>query len=143
MNPNCKPGDRIRLLSMPDDPDPLPAGSLGTVQRVTDIQIAVRWDNSGRSLMLCPDADRFEVLPMPVRVPREVLRGIEAVRVSGATNMLSRPDVIRLARKMGHREAAAWLADPANQGTYAEGIFRGFAADDDDAEEAPAGRPPR
>ena len=52
-------GDRIRLLSMPEDPDPLAPGSLGTVVSVhrrgsgTDawLQIDVEWD-SGRSLML-------------------------------------------------------------------------------------------
>lgn len=30
-----KPGDRIRLLAMPDDPDPIPSGEVGTVIEVT------------------------------------------------------------------------------------------------------------
>ena len=57
-------GDRIRLLSMPNDPDPIPAGSTGTVISVTTgpfAQIEVDWDN-GRTLALIPGVDRFEVI---------------------------------------------------------------------------------
>lgn len=55
-------GDRIRLLAMPDDPNPVPIGTEGVVQMVTDIsfhkekeiQLIVKWDN-GRSLScICP-----------------------------------------------------------------------------------------
>ena len=61
-------GDRIRLLSMPEDPDPLAPGSLGTVVSAhrhgsgTDawLQIDVEWDN-GRSLMLVTPPDSFEL----------------------------------------------------------------------------------
>jgi hypothetical protein len=56
---DLKPGDRIRLVSMPDDPDPIEPGSEGTVLDVTDLQglgkssfqISVDWDN-GRRLCL-------------------------------------------------------------------------------------------
>ena len=57
-------GDRIRLIEMPDDPDPIPAGATGTVLAVTDGplgQIVIAWDN-GRSLALVPGVDRFEVI---------------------------------------------------------------------------------
>lgn len=58
-------GARIKLLSMPDDPDPIPFGSLGTVLDVyTDpdfAQIHVAWDN-GRSLALIPGTDRWMVV---------------------------------------------------------------------------------
>ena len=60
----CKVGDRIRLLAMPDDPDPLPVGSVGTVTSVTEGpmgQFGVEWDN-GRSLFVIPGTDRFEVI---------------------------------------------------------------------------------
>jgi hypothetical protein len=60
----CKIGDRIRLLSMPDDPDPLPIGATGTVVTITEgpmAQVCVDWD-SGRSLMLIPGVDQFEVI---------------------------------------------------------------------------------
>ena len=64
MNSKCnlKAGDRIRLLSM-DDPDPIPAGTTGTVVAVYPqsdwTQVDVDWDN-GRSLMLSIPPDRIE-----------------------------------------------------------------------------------
>jgi hypothetical protein len=60
-----QPGVRIRLLAMPDDPDPVPAGTTGTVAAVrqhgTWSQVDVNWDN-GRTLMLVVPPDRFEVV---------------------------------------------------------------------------------
>jgi len=60
-----RPGDRLCLISMPDDPDPIPAGSEGVVVEVTEgplAQIEVRWDNSSRSLSLIPGVDVFEII---------------------------------------------------------------------------------
>jgi len=62
------PGDRIELLSMPKDPDPVPVGSTGTVAFVNEhgsgprawLQIGVDWDN-GRSLMLVVPPDEFDI----------------------------------------------------------------------------------
>lgn len=53
-----KPGDRVRMTGrMPDDPDPIPVGTEGTVRELTGTarfpQIDVDWDN-GRSLFLLP-----------------------------------------------------------------------------------------
>lgn len=57
-----KIGDRVKLLHMPDDPDPVPVGTCGTVTFINHfphghdvrVQIGVAWDN-GRSLScLCP-----------------------------------------------------------------------------------------
>ena len=136
-------GDRIRLLHMPDDPDPIPAGSTGTIESVTEGplgQVWVRWD-SGRSLALVPGVDRFEVIergpepdepagPSPVTVPHKVYVAVLAIRASGLTNMLDLPAVTGLARKLGFPVAARWLDDPANRKAYAEGIFRGFKAEE-------------
>jgi len=128
-------GDRIRLINMADDPDPIPAGSTGTVTRVTEgtlAQIDVRWDDSGRSLSLVPGVDQFEVIETPpqpsnaVVVPRAIYEGITAVRDSGMFNMLDLPAVAGLARQMGFDEAADWLGDRGNRSTYSQGIFRGF-----------------
>jgi len=128
-------GDRIRLINMADDPDPIPAGSTGTVTRVTEgtlAQIDVRWDDSGRSLSLVPGVDQFEVIETPpqpsnaVVVPRAIYEGITAVRDSGMFNMLDLPAVAGLARQMGYDEAADWLGDRRNRSTYSQGIFRGF-----------------
>jgi len=63
MKKACK-GDRIKLIAMPDDPDPIIAGSEGVVVNVTDgplAQIIVDWDN-GRSLALVPGVDVFEII---------------------------------------------------------------------------------
>jgi hypothetical protein len=60
------PGDRIRLLSMPNDPDPIPAGSTGTVVSATTgtfAQIDVDWDN-GRTLALIPGVDQYEIIAL-------------------------------------------------------------------------------
>ena len=64
-----KTGDRIRLLAMPDDPDPIPTGEFGTVIGVARNgdgknawhQVEVEWDN-GRNLMLTLPPDRIEIL---------------------------------------------------------------------------------
>ena len=136
-------GDRIRLIHMPDDPDPIPAGSTGTIESVTEGplgQVWVRWD-SGRSLALVPGVDRFEVVerspdpdeptaPTPVAVPRAVYEGIEAARRSGMYNMLDLPAIAGLTRQLGFDEAADWLNDRRNRKAYAEGIFRGFRAEE-------------
>lgn len=60
------PGNRIRLDAMPDDPDPVPVGSTGTVEDCYHVDLGpgqkfwhviVKWD-SGRSLMLSIPPDR-------------------------------------------------------------------------------------
>ena len=61
-----------------------------------------------------------------VRVPVDVLEGLEAVRLSGKTNMLDAPRVIELAFEMEHHATALWVHE--NRKQYAEGIFRGFEA---------------
>lgn len=70
MNPVLHPGDRIRLIAMPNDPAPILVGQIGTVIRVvrhgggkgTWHQIDVAWDN-GRTLMLVSPPDEFEIVP--------------------------------------------------------------------------------
>ena len=63
--PNVKPGDHIRMIEMPNDPDPIPPGSEGVVVEVTDgplAQITVEWIGINRTLALIPDVDRFEII---------------------------------------------------------------------------------
>ena len=60
-----KKGDRIRLIAMPEDPDPIPAGSEGVVVEVTEgplAQIIVNWIGIDRSLALIPGVDVFEIV---------------------------------------------------------------------------------
>jgi hypothetical protein len=61
-----------------------------------------------------------------VRLPGDVLEGLEAVRLSGKTNMLDAPRVIELAFEMEHYATVLWVQE--NRRQYAEGIFRGFEA---------------
>lgn len=55
-------GSRVELLAMPNDPDPVPEGTLGTVTGVRGgglyAQVHVQWDN-GRTLSLIPGVDRW------------------------------------------------------------------------------------
>lgn len=69
MSETLKIGDRIRLLSMPDDPNPIHVGQIGTVTGIRTYrsgdeswhQIDVSWDD-GRTLMLVSPPDRFEII---------------------------------------------------------------------------------
>ncbi len=64
-----RPGDRIRLVAMPNDPDPIPPDSMGTVQSVTEhgadherwFQVEVEWD-TGRNVMLSIPPDQVEIV---------------------------------------------------------------------------------
>jgi len=74
MKTQLKQGDRIRLVSMPQDPDPIPVGSLGTVITVYDhrewMQVDVDWDN-GRTIMLTmPDDCVVIVEPIQHKQPQ-------------------------------------------------------------------------
>jgi len=65
MQKQLKQGARIRLVSMPQDPDPIPNGSLGTVVAVYEhrdwMQVDIEWDN-GRTLMLVSPPDKFTIV---------------------------------------------------------------------------------
>jgi hypothetical protein len=56
-------GDRIRLIQMVDDPDPIPVGTMGTIVKAYPqsgwCQLDVDWDN-GRTLMLSIPPDEIE-----------------------------------------------------------------------------------
>ena len=55
-----------------------------------------------------------------VPVPADVFRGIEAVRLSGLTNMLDRPVVAEIAEGMGFDHAARWVRE--NRELYARAV---------------------
>lgn len=69
---NGKTGDRVRMLHMPDDPDPIPTGTEGEVVLVNPVrlgpdgernftQVLVKWDN-GRSLSCVIPPDELVVI---------------------------------------------------------------------------------
>lgn len=60
-------GQRVELVQMVDEHDPVEAGTLGTVTHIDNwgcglaqCNIHVKWDN-GRSLALLPDIDKWKV----------------------------------------------------------------------------------
>jgi hypothetical protein len=67
-----KTGQRIKLIRMPDDPNPIPPGTTGTITSISEVmvpgspftQVGVNWDN-GRTLMLCVPPDEVEFLGEP------------------------------------------------------------------------------
>ena len=64
-----------------------------------------------------------------VKAPTAVLEGLEAVRLSGKTNMLDAPRVVELAHEMEHYATALWVHE--NRKQYAEGVFVGFEVQDE------------
>lgn len=61
---NYPPGTRLELISMGKDPDPVPPGTRGTVERVNSYgDTEMSWDN-GRTLSLIPGEDSFRKLTM-------------------------------------------------------------------------------
>jgi hypothetical protein len=60
---DLKIGDRIELVSMWDDPDPLLPGDKGIILRIEPYSktIEVNWD-SGRTLSLIHDHDQFKII---------------------------------------------------------------------------------
>lgn len=64
-----KTGDRIEMVNMPEDPNPIPRGTQGTVTHVNPVnlggdrftQVSVNWDN-GRTLMVVIPPDSVRVI---------------------------------------------------------------------------------
>ena len=61
----------------------------------------------------------------PTEVPADVLKGLEAVRRSGA-HMVKRAHVLVLAKRMGYRRTVLWVEEHPDE--YARGISHGFKA---------------
>lgn len=66
-------GDRVELVAMPADPDPVPPGTRGTIRRAsvhrwttgTFVQYDVAWDN-GRTLAAIDPPDTLRLVPPEV-----------------------------------------------------------------------------
>lgn len=63
-----------------------------------------------------------------VKVSQEVFEGMEAIRQSGATNMLDMNNVKDLADQLGYYETYQWI-DNVDRGTYAKAIFKGLTTE--------------
>ena len=78
----AKEGMRVELISMSDDPNPVPAGTKGTISFIDGMgTIHVEWDN-GRVLGIIPGVDRYRLIevsnmniPKPTKVPDVKITG--------------------------------------------------------------------
>lgn len=110
---------------------------LRNAKMLAGIDLMVKGDNPEEKadslLAALIDHGLAEVLegdaPMPIPVPAAIWQGIDAVRLSGLTNMLDRPEVVRIARELDFTEVAAWIETHPKE--YAEGVFRGFVVEPD------------
>lgn len=110
---------------------------LRNAKMLAGIDLMVKGDNPEEKadslLAALIDHGLAEVLegdaPMPIPVPAAIWQGIDAVRLSGLTNMLDRPEVVWIARELDFSEAAGWIE--AHPKEYAEGVFRGFVVEPD------------
>jgi hypothetical protein len=65
---NALVGDTIRLIEMPEDPNPIPPNTIGVVRNVETLlffgedHISVDWVDSNRSLNLINGIDKYEVI---------------------------------------------------------------------------------
>lgn len=71
---------------------------------------------------------------MVVKVSTTVAKQLEAVRLSGMTNMLDRPRVQEIAKMLSYEELAEWIRLLPSE--YNQAIFAGVEIDDEAAEEA-------
>lgn len=61
-----KIGQKIELIRMDNDPNPIPVGTKGIVTKLNpmpnnEVQICVKWEN-GRTLMLIYPEDKFRIV---------------------------------------------------------------------------------
>jgi hypothetical protein len=62
-DPQAREGMRIKLISMIDDPNPIPSGTEGTITLIDGANIIhVNWDN-GRRLGVIPGVDEYILEP--------------------------------------------------------------------------------
>ena len=79
LNEIYPPGTRLELLHMDDPYAPVPVGTRGTVNYVSDYGgIDMKWAN-GRTLSLMPDKDKFRPLTMDEIAEEEISKGHSVV----------------------------------------------------------------
>ena len=83
---SVEPGDRIKLVSMLDDPLPIKPGTEGTVTKVQDSigVISVDWDN-GRSLNIIKGVDSFTILDDEI-IPDSTVESVDLIKKYNISN---------------------------------------------------------
>ena len=64
-----------------------------------------------------------------VPIPAGVMKGLEAIRLSGRTNMFDMPRVVEIAVEMDLFDAAMWIE--SNGSLYCQGLIQGFDPTDE------------
>ncbi len=64
-----------------------------------------------------------------VPIPAGVMKGLEAVRLSGRTNMFDLPRVVEIAVEMNFFDTAMWIE--SNRSLYCRGLIQGFDPTDE------------
>ena len=64
-----------------------------------------------------------------VPIPAGVMKGLEAVRLSGKTNMFDLPEVVGIAAEMDFFDTAMWIE--SNGSLYCQGLIQGFDPTDE------------
>ena len=126
-----KQGDKVVLIHMPNDPNPIQQDSAGIVTDVNDVNIQVKWDND-RTLALIPGVDKFYVISNTsnaVLVPQTIYNEITTIRDSGKTNMFEIHAVMRIAFNLNYYNLVTWLNEPFNNIIYYKGVVNGFEPD--------------
>jgi len=107
---------------------------LRNAKMLAGVELAVRGDTPEEKVSSFLDAlikhglaEVQDDKPARISIPALAWQGIDAVRLSGLTNMLDRPVVARLAGELGYPDAARWIEEHPKE--YAEGVFRGFIVD--------------
>lgn len=68
-----------------------------------------------------------------VLVPAGVLKGLEAVRLSGKTNMFDLPEVVGIAVGTDFIDTAMWIE--SNRSLYCQGLIQGFDPTDEGSDD--------
>ena len=86
---NLKAGDRVRLVSMADDPDPIPAGATGTVARVIlRLRTSQSTRSAGRTTPRTP-FDRGNTRAGPIGLVESVSRKHGGSKLESSTHLVS------------------------------------------------------
>lgn len=62
-------------------------------------------------------------------IPAGLMKGLEAVRLSGRTNMFGLAEVVGIAAEMGFIDTAMWIE--SNRSLYCQGLIQGFEPTDE------------
>ena len=92
-DPRAKEGMRVKMVSMIDDPNPVPSGTEGTIKFIDGMgTIHVKWDD-GRILGMIPGIDKYQLLESNM-VPKAA--PVPNVKITGPNGKKTRTPVVKV-----------------------------------------------